>query len=770
MAQNRKKHLLRTLALILASAMLVQTPVYAEETGAKGSAAGAAKNDEKDALHNLPTEWDLTQFYANEEEFNKAMDRALELIPAYEKYRGTLKDKAGILKFLQDKDLKELKEISQTAEMYAIALTAKDASDPLARRVKARTDDVDAKQAAASAFVDPQIAKLPLETRQEIFADPDLVPYAYANRRLTDPNGVILDEKSKNIYDLMREGGDRYRDIFNIFNNTELPLPTVTLPDRSKKKLTETLLVQIVSNPNYDHDFKAEIAEKRLDTRVPFENTYASMLEGAMKSYWASAQAYGFDSSLEYACHDMDVDPKIYTKIIDSAHAMLPLEYEYYKIKKEKSGLEDFYIFDVSLPSSSYKEKKVDYEDAVNTGRNSLRVWGSEYLSVFDKIITNPLIDVYPGEKKRGGAFEKLTGKKTLPMVCFNYNGLESYAGTIVHEMGHAVYSEFSAENQEAGNDYPTVFTQEVASTANECMLYKDRIRNAETKEEKIFWLEKEIDMFINTILRQCMNSEFEDYCYKRIEAGKNLSAQEMDGKYKELLKEYYGGDVKLFPNAGSDWTRIPHFYYHYYMYQYATSLTYAAAICQRVEDEGEDAVDDYIAFLKLGNSASPEELLKTVGVDPLDGETYRKTCQYLQSLIDQYRELVEGDPGPTPEKPADSSDEADKKTTGSGTDEKKKAVVKKANPIRIRVSKKTFSRKKLKKAKTFLIGVRKAKGKVTYTLNRKAKKAKIKVNKKGKVTVPKKCRKGTYKITVNAAGNRKYKAGRKIVTIKVKK
>nr|MCR4922966.1 acetolactate decarboxylase [Lachnospiraceae bacterium] len=296
-------------------------------------------------------------------------------------------------------------------------------------------------------------------------------------------------------------------------------------------------------------------------------------------------------------------------------------------------------LCDLDLSVSDYVPEKISYEDAVNKGREGIAVWGDEYLEVFDEIITSPHIDVYPAEKKQGGAYEYLLGNETTPFVNYNYDGLESYISTIVHEMGHGVYSELSAENQNIYNCTPDIFTQEVASTANEIMFHKYMIENADSEEEKLYWLDKEINLFLNTIMIQSLFSEFEDYCYKTIEEGGALSADALSEKMLELCKLYYGDAFTISDDTGINWARIPHFYNNYYVYQYATSNTYSASICEMVEENGQEASDDYLEFLKAGKTADPVSLLSIAGVDPLNDDTYEAAADLIGDLIDEFIE-----------------------------------------------------------------------------------------------------------------------------------
>ncbi|MCR5356199.1 MAG: hypothetical protein K6E63_02225 [Lachnospiraceae bacterium] len=337
------------------------------------------------------------------------------------------------------------------------------------------------------------------------------------------------------------------------------------------------------------------------------------------------------------------MDPEVYDKIIDFSHTLLPKFYEYFEARKRILGLDEMMICDCSLSVADYEPVQISYEDAVNMGRAGISVWGDEYLEVFDNIITSPHVDVYPSETKESGAYECVTGNKITPFLNINFNGMESYTSTIIHEMGHAVYDGLTIKNQNYYNCGPSIFTHEVASTANELMFHRYKIENAGSKEEQLYWLDKEIDLFISALLKQCMYSEFEDYCYKIIENGGALDADSLCEKWLELEHLYYGDEMTIAEDTGIDWARIPHFHLNYYVYEYATSLTYAASICNRVDEKGQEAIDDYLDFLKAGASASPADCLKIAGVDPLDDGTYEAAGFLIEDLIDEFIETAEG-------------------------------------------------------------------------------------------------------------------------------
>ncbi|MCR5473823.1 MAG: hypothetical protein K6F28_01325, partial [Lachnospiraceae bacterium] len=608
----------------------------ASEKPDTGSLDDAVSQTEDRILTDLPTTWDLTDIYKDKAAFDADMNHVEELITEIGQFRGTLDSAEGIRNYLESPINLDIDAILAKADMYSEFLNAINAADPEAQAVMARYDDLDQKRTIARAFFDTEIMEIPFEERQKIISDEQLAPYAYYLHKYTAEDYRILSEEAQTAEALM-EAAVNGRNSFEIFDNVELIRPTFKYPDGTEGVLTEEESSRILQSPDYDRQFRIDILSLRNSMRQPYSNTYASFLEGEMRKNIAMARLRGFDTALDYALYENDIDPAVYQRIIEFAHSLLPSISDYYKARKELLGVDELREVDLIIPASTYNPGKITYDDAVNLGRSAVGVWGDEYLETFDSIITSPHIDVYPSATKSSGAFEFLVGKETTPYVLYNFNGIPSYTSTIVHEMGHAVYSEFSAENQNEYNSLPGIFTQEVASTANEIMFNKKMVANASSDEEKLYWLSQEINLFIISMITQCRYSEFEDYCYRILESGGSLNGDDLNKKWLELTKLYYGDNVKVDDDSAIGWARIPHLYYNYYVYKYATSITYAASICNLVDKNGQDEIDDYIRFLKAGTSVSPADSLRIANVDPLDDITYEEAGALIKELIGEY-------------------------------------------------------------------------------------------------------------------------------------
>lgn len=594
---------------------------------------------EEELAGELPVEWDLTDLYADEDAFNAEMDYLSEHAYDVEKYRGTLNNVDAILAITEDEEILELDSIYYRAAMYTQMLTSLDASDPWAKQASARFQEASARYMMGSAFVEPEIMALPLSEREKIFSDERLEPYAWSYHKYVDPDRVTLSEETIQAETLLNQATSQIQSAYSVFDNVDNKRPEITYPDGTTGTLTDAAYSNIMQSTEYDHDFRREANILRESIREPYQNTYAELLAGVMKRNWAEAQLHGYDSTLEYISAQDDLDPELFYRIIEFSHSLMPKLHEYFAATKEMLGLEEMGSYDIGIPFNEYEPPEMPYEDCVKLGREAVKFWGDEYIDRFDSIITSGHIDVYPSDTKDTGAYEMLYGGETLPYVMFNFDGLMDYTSTIVHEMGHAVYSEFSAENQNMYYSMPGAYNQEVASTANELIFFKYLIDNASDEDEKKYWIAREITLFFNTIIWQCVLAEFEDYCYKTIEAGNALSAEAMNEKFYELIKNMYGEDMLVEPYIGVDWARISHFYsYCYYVYKYATSLTFATAICNKaLEDEGEK--ENYLEYLKAGASASPEDLLRIAGVDPSDPDTYETAKDYFEDLVDQFVE-----------------------------------------------------------------------------------------------------------------------------------
>lgn len=590
-----------------------------------------------------PTQWDLTEIYASVDEWQADYDRVMEeMLPQIETFRGTLNTAQGICDFYQFSHLGELTRLENKLYLYAYLGTSLNPADPVSTNLMAKINLLFSTENRLNSFVNPEIFALPLETREEILADPLLAELAYFLRDIVNPDREPLSEETNTVLAILAPAMGKSSGVYDILYSVEIPDPLITMPDGEEAELTDVLYNQIIYSDAYDRDFKSLCNQVYLTKLVPYVNTFAALLEMCVGENWAAAQINHYDSSREAALAKSDVDPAVYDMLVEAAHRGAPDYQRYLNVHKRGLGLDVQYPFDTAASVSDYNGNDTPYDDAVEQVREALSILGEDYIAIYDEIIQSGHLDVYPTDTKTTGAFSISGGDEFLPYMLFNYAGIPSDVSTLAHEMGHSVYSYLSAEARNAVNENATTFTHEVASTTNELLYYTYKMEHAATQDERLFYLEKVLFTFGGSFFMQTLYAEFEDEMYRTVEAGGSLDAETLSDRWAELYLLYRGDAVKAFPDARYQWSTIPHFYLNYYVYQYATSVAYAASIAQRIMNGEEGAVDDYLSFLKLGGSMSPVDLLSVAGVDPLKEETYQLALDYFSGLVDTYEQLVD--------------------------------------------------------------------------------------------------------------------------------
>ena len=590
----------------------------------------------------LPMTWDLTSVYTSVDEWQADYDTVMEMLDNYEQYRGTLNTAQEIYDYLQFSYYTELTRLQNKLNLYAQLGSSLDSTDPVFAQLNAKLSAMSVKEAQLSAFANPEIFALPLEEREAIFSDPIFADYTYAVKQYTDPKSQPLGEEANTAMATISMAlGYPYK-AFERMEYVEMPYQTVTMPDGTVRELTDAAYDDIVYSDEYSREFKAEVSKLYSSRARNYINTMATLLEGNARQAYANALLSHFETTREAQLYDYDVDPAVYDMVIECAHEGIEGYQRYYRAHARGLGLDEQYSFDMATYVSDFNPGKIEYEDAVAEVIDALGVLGEDYIETFKTIISSGHVDVYPTDNKSTGAFMMQPSTDYLPWVLFNYNGYSNDVSTIAHEMGHAMYAALATENQPKQYRDPTIFTQEVASTTNELIYYNYKMSHAANDDEKLYYLQNALELITGSLFDQVLLAEFEDYFYQIVEAGDALDGDALSDKYLELMNEYRGDSVITFPETKYRWADIPHFYYVYYVYQYATSITYAASIAEGILGGRENAVEDYLSFLKAGNSADPQTLLSIAGVDPLNEETYRAAMDYFKGLVDEYERLVD--------------------------------------------------------------------------------------------------------------------------------
>lgn len=491
----------------------------------------------------------------------------------------------------------------------------------------------------ASAFSTPEIMEIPDDTMERFYKDEsELETYRRVITKLRRRREHILSPECEKILAAAGEMAETPENIGSVFRNADITFPDVTDSQGNTHKLTGGSFVPLLESP--DVTLRRNTFETYYNRLGEFKNTVASILDGQFKQlrFFADARKYG--STLEASLDRTEVPTEVYHNLIAAVHANLDKMYRYVSLRKNLLGVDELHMYDVYTPIVADAAEEITFGQAKETVLEALSVLGEDYIALLKEGFNNRWIDVYENVGKRGGAYSS-GNSRPHPYVLLNHkNNLDSQF-TLAHEMGHALHSYYSCKNQPVCTSNYVIFVAEVASTCNEILLMRHLLGKTTDKRGRAYLINHFLDQFKGTVYRQTMFAEFELMMGKMSEAGETLTAEKLCDKYLELNKLYFGPDMVSDQGISLEWARIPHFFYNYYVFQYATGFSAACAIASRILELGEPAVKDYKKFLSSGGSTDPISLLKIAGVDMSTPEPVNAGLKLFGELIDEMEELL---------------------------------------------------------------------------------------------------------------------------------
>lgn len=491
----------------------------------------------------------------------------------------------------------------------------------------------------ASAFSTPEIMEIPDDTMERFYKDEsELETYRRVITKLRRRREHILSPECERILAAAGEMAETPENIGSVFRNADITFPDVTDSQGNTHKLTGGSFVPLLESP--DVTLRRNTFETYYSRLGEFKNTVASILDGQFKQlrFFADARKYG--STLEASLDRTEVPTEVYHNLIAAVHANLDKMYRYVSLRKKLLGVDELHMYDVYTPIVADAAEEITFGQAKETVLEALSVLGEDYIALLKEGFNNRWIDVYENVGKRGGAYSS-GNSRPHPYVLLNHkNNLDSQF-TLAHEMGHALHSYYSCKNQPVCTSNYVIFVAEVASTCNEILLMRHLLGKTTDKRGRAYLINHFLDQFKGTVYRQTMFAEFELMMGKMSEAGETLTAEKLCDKYLELNKLYFGPDMVSDQGISLEWARIPHFFYNYYVFQYATGFSAACAIASRILELGEPAVKDYKKFLSSGGSTDPISLLKIAGVDMSTPEPVNAGLKLFGELIDEMEELL---------------------------------------------------------------------------------------------------------------------------------
>jgi len=582
--------------------------------------------------------WDLTPVFANDDAWFAEYEALKALPERIAEYRGTLgKSAKDLLAFLKFEDEVTLRLSSLLG--YASCKGDEDTSNNFYQDMRGKATGTWVNISGALSFATPEIMAIDEKVLDSFYKDePELETYRRSLYQIRRRAAHILSDEGEKLLAAAGEMADAPDRIRSTFSDADLTFDDVVDGQGNVHHLTDGTLVPLLESTDVklrENTFKTYY--KRMGE---FKNTVASTLDAQFKQLRFFAGARKYSSTLEASLDVTEVPVSVYTNLIEAVHANLDKMYKYVALRKKLLGVDELHMYDVYTPIVPDAAVEIDFEQAKKTVLEALSVLGEDYTDMLKEGFANRWIDVYENVGKRSGAYSSGFGRPH-PYVLLNHkNNLDSQF-TLAHEMGHALHSYLTMKNQPVNTADYVIFVAEVASTCNEVLLMKYLLKNTTDKNAKAYLINHFLDQFKGTIYRQTMFAEFELEMGKMSENGETLTADALCKKYYELNKLYFGPDMVSDEEIALEWSRIPHFFYNYYVFQYATGFSAAVVIANRILEKGAPAVADYKRFLSSGSSTDPISLLKIAGVDMSSPEPINEALKLFGSLIDELDALL---------------------------------------------------------------------------------------------------------------------------------
>ena len=588
----------------------------------------------------IPAEhkWSIEDLYATDAAWEQDLSKAKEFPAKIASYKGLLStDSAKLLEYLKYDD--DMTVILENMINYAQRKNDEDTREAKYQDMVSRLEMLFVDISGASAFVTPEILSISDETMERFYKEqPGMELYRLCIDRVRRRKAHILSEAEERIMALSGDMTNSPDTIFSMLDDADMKFPDAVDKDGNKHQVTHGSYIPLMHSN--DRALRKSAFESLYGVYENFKNTSAAVLASQVKCLTFNARARRYESTLEAALSGNEVPVEVYKQLIEAVHENMDYMYKYVKLRKKLLGVDELHAYDLYAPIVSDIEVKIPFDQAKQEVYDSLAPMGEDYRAIFREGIENRWIDIYENEGKRGGAYS--AGGDPHPYVLLNQKDTLDSMFTIAHEMGHSLHTYYSMKNQPTAYANYVIFVAEVASTCNEVLLVKHLLANTTDKKERAYLINHFLEQFRGTVYRQTMFAEFELWMNEHAEKGETLTADMMCDAYYELNKKYFGDGMTVDRLISVEWARIPHFFYNFYVFQYATGFSAAVAIANRILTEGKPAVEDYIKFLSAGSSMDPISVLKIAGVDMTTAQPVNDALKLFNELIDEMAALAE--------------------------------------------------------------------------------------------------------------------------------
>lgn len=582
--------------------------------------------------------WDLDTLYVNNESWEEAFKKAKELSKEIKKYKDQVGDSSRtLLEVLTLKD--ELSRITGNIYTYAKMRQDEDTRNSTYQALTDRATGLMVEVEESLSFIVPELLMLD-ENKIKAYLDETkgLKLYYHYLDNILRKKKHTLNPREEAILAQTGDLASASENIFGMLNNADIKFPTIKDEDGNDVEITHGSYIPLMENK--DRRVRQDTFKAFYNTYYNYKNTFASTLSGNVKKNIFYSKLRNYNSSLEASLNENSIPTDVYHNLIKTVGDNLNSLHKYVGLRKKALGLDEVHMYDLYTPIVKDVDMKIPFEEGKEIVLKGLNELGEEYVNIVREGLNNRWVDVYENRGKRSGAYSWGTYDSN-PFILLNYQDTLDNVFTLAHELGHSLHSYYSKKNQPYVYGGYSIFLAEVASTTNEALLMDYMLKNVKTKEEELFLLNHYLEQFRGTVYRQTMFAEFELAIHEHAEKGESLTADWLCETYKALNAKYYGPDIIIDDEIAIEWARIPHFYYNYYVFQYATGFSAAAALSQKILDEGENAIQNYIAFLKRGSSDYPINVLKGAGVDMTTPEPVEKALKLFGELVDKMAKLI---------------------------------------------------------------------------------------------------------------------------------
>lgn len=580
--------------------------------------------------------WDLSVIYKDVKEFEEDIKEIDSLMETLKNYNDNIMDSSDKLYEFLELENNIARKLDK-AYTYAHSNFDSDTSNSAYQDMFGKVENLYQKLSELISFKEPVLLKHKFSEIENFYNEnPKLKEYDINLKEIFRYKNHTLSEVEEKIVSSMSKAFGSSSKTYEALIDTDLVHGNITDEDGNTIELTDSNYSKYIKSN--DRRVRKEAFETLYKTYKNFQNTITSTLTGDIEANTSIAKIRGYNSAIEASLFNDNINIDVYNNLINIVSDNLDSLFKYYDFKKQVLGLSEMHLYDIYVSIVNEKPKEYTFDEAKDLVVDALSVFGDTYINDLKKAFSQRWIDIYNNKGKRGGAYSG-GSYDTYPYVLLNFEGTLNDVSTLAHELGHSMHSYYSRKNQSFQNSEYKIFVAEVASTVNELLLAKSMLKKTTDKSQKLIILNNLLDLFKATIYRQTMFAEFEKDIYEKHEKGEILTSKNLCDIYYELNKKYFGPNIVIDDEIRYEWERIPHFYYNFYVYKYATGLSAACYIVNSILSGVEGAKENYLKFLTLGGSMEPLEELKVAGVDMTSPEVVLSAIKMFDNILEEFKE-----------------------------------------------------------------------------------------------------------------------------------